>query len=138
MLNWLAGYGIRRIITLRVPDRMAHPHDELEIAGVVRRFRVEELDSRILDFSLNIFKPHGEPEDIPLICPVNNNNNNNEIKDNNKPDKTGKTGKTGKINKARDDKNEKNNKMSEEKSLQETYLRRLHLYTGGRRSAPGH
>ncbi|KAF3763481.1 hypothetical protein M406DRAFT_243377, partial [Cryphonectria parasitica EP155] len=55
MLDWLYDHGVRRIITLRVPDRMAHPHDELEIASVVKRFRVEELDWRILDLSLNIF-----------------------------------------------------------------------------------
>lgn len=56
MLEWLAKHGVRRIITLRVPDRMAHPHDELEIAQAVRRFRVEELDWRILDLSLDIFR----------------------------------------------------------------------------------
>lgn len=125
MLNWLAEHGVRRIITLRVPDRMAHPHDELEIAGVVRRFRVEELDWRFLGLSLNIFKPHGEPEDIPLICPVDETNNN-------KPDEIAKTGGTGKIDKVRD------GKTSEGKTMQETYLRRLHLYTGGRRSALNH
>ncbi|KAH7554717.1 hypothetical protein BM1_07378 [Bipolaris maydis] len=115
MVDWFAKHGVRRIITLRVPDRMAHPHDELEIARVVRRFRIEELDWRFLDLSLNIFKPHGEPEDIPLVCPVD------EVKDN-KPEKTTKTGKTGK----------------HEKGMQETYLRRLHLYTGGRRSVLDH
>lgn len=106
MLEWLCDHGVRRIITLRVPDRMAHPHDELEIANVVRRFRVEELDWRILDLSLNIFRPHGGPDDIPLVCSV----------DNDKDEKT-------KTDKAKDDK---------------TCLTRLHLYTGGRRSALDH
>ncbi|CAK7215119.1 hypothetical protein SCUCBS95973_002370 [Sporothrix curviconia] len=105
MLDWLADHGVRRIITLRVPDRMAHPHDELEIADVVRRFRVEELDWHILDLSLTIFQPYGRPEDIPLVW--------SEDKD-------------------------KTRKASKPKVAKATYLRRLHLYTGGRRSALDH
>lgn len=106
MLKWLHDHDVRRIITLRVPDRMAHPHDELEIASVVRRFRVEELDWRILDLSLNIFRPHGGLGDIPLVCRANND-----------------TDEKTKTDRAKDDK---------------TCLRRLHLYTGGRRSALDH
>lgn len=78
MLDWLYDHGVRRIITLRVPDRMAHPHDELEIASVVKRFRVEELDWRILDLSLNIFQPHYGPEDIPFVCSIDNNKSNDK------------------------------------------------------------
>ncbi|KAM3474432.1 hypothetical protein MY8738_007881 [Beauveria namnaoensis] len=158
MLEWLAKHGVRRIITLRVPDRMAHPHDELEIAEAVRRFRVEELDWRILDLSLNIFKPYGEPESIPLICTIDSDKtkdgNTDDTKDDNtnetkekktgktkdtKTDKTGgKTGKTSKIPKIMEDQNETKCKTSGETSVQRTYLRRLHLYTGGRRSALDH
>ncbi|KAG8156362.1 hypothetical protein KVR01_013814 [Diaporthe batatas] len=133
MLDWLADHGVRRIITLRVPDRMAHPHDELKIAEVVRRFRVEELDWRILDLSLNIFRPHGDPDAIPFVCTVDN----DRTKDNS-PDNTGKSGKPGKTDRGRDEMNEKNKNTPEDKIVQETYLRRLHLYTGGRRSALDH
>ena len=72
MLDWLYDHGVRRIIKLRVPDRMVHPHDELEIAAIVRRFRIEVLDWRILDLSLSIFRPHGGPSDIPLVYAAGN------------------------------------------------------------------
>ncbi len=105
MLKWLHEHGVRRIIKLRVLDRMAHPHDELAIARVVKRFRVEELDWRILDLSLNIFLPHGGPDDIPLTYVDH--------------DKRSK----GDADRGR---------------AQKTCLTRLHLYTGGRRSALDH
>lgn len=72
ILDWLYEHGVRRIITLRVPDRMVQPHDELEIAAVVKRFRVEVLDWRILDLSLSILGPQHESKDIPLVCCVDN------------------------------------------------------------------
>ncbi|KAM0664055.1 hypothetical protein ACQRIU_007056 [Beauveria bassiana] len=134
MLDWLAKHGVRRIITLRVPDRMAHPHDELEISQAVRRFRVEELDWRILDLSLNIFQPHGEPESIPFVCTIDS----DKTKDNKACKNGGKNGKMNKIVKAMEDRNEREDKTSGETSVQNTYLRRLHLYTGGRRSALDH
>ncbi|OAA56717.1 Peptidase S8/S53, subtilisin/kexin/sedolisin [Niveomyces insectorum RCEF 264] len=119
MLKWLQDHGVRRIITLRVPDRMAHPHDELEIARVVRRFRVEKLDWRILDLSIKIFETHGEISDVSLTCDV----------DNDKPAKDDKnrTFRDGRIA-----------RLSNKETTSKTYLTQLHLYTGGRRSAVDH
>ncbi|OAA61411.1 Peptidase S8/S53, subtilisin/kexin/sedolisin [Cordyceps fumosorosea ARSEF 2679] len=147
MLEWLAEHGVRRVITLRVPDRMAHPHDEVEIAEVVRRFRVEELDWRILDLSLNVFRPHGDPESIPFVCSIDNNetkdiktdkpkdnqpdkqkdNQPDKQKDNkpdkpkdNTPDKTDdKIGKISNIINTRDDKDEETSKTLEERGVQD-------------------
>ena len=133
MLNWLADHGVRRIITLRVPDRMAHPHDELKIADVVRRFRVEALDWRILDLSLNIFRPYGEAKDIPLVCTVESHKTKAE-----NPDKLPKTNRSGRQDKVKDGRTERREANVDEKSRQKTYLRELHLYTGGRRSALDH
>ncbi len=54
-LGWLGDKGVSTIIELRVPDRLANPHNELEIAKYVKRFKVETLDWRFLDMSLSIF-----------------------------------------------------------------------------------
>ncbi|CAK7200575.1 hypothetical protein SEUCBS139899_003273 [Sporothrix eucalyptigena] len=72
MLSWLYDHSVNRIIALHVPDRIVHPHAELEIANVVKRFHVEELDWRILDLSLSIFQQYVQPSDIPLMHGTDN------------------------------------------------------------------
>lgn len=55
-LDWLEkNKRVKRIIELKVPDRMINPHNELVIAEYVRKFEVEVLDWRFLDMSLSVF-----------------------------------------------------------------------------------
>ncbi|XXH00918.1 hypothetical protein Hte_007269 [Hypoxylon texense] len=57
VLNWLMKRGVRSIISLKVPDRLVNPHNDLRIAKVVERFGVETLDWKVLNLSISIFKP---------------------------------------------------------------------------------
>ncbi|KAM4054821.1 subtilase family protein [Hirsutella rhossiliensis] len=54
-LNWLRDRRVRKIMKLRVLDRMHDPHDEVEIAKVVGEFEVSVLDWRHLDMAISCF-----------------------------------------------------------------------------------
>lgn len=56
ILTWLwQQKGVRRIVELKVPDRLVNPHSEERIAKFVDMFEVERLDWRCLDLSLSVF-----------------------------------------------------------------------------------
>jgi hypothetical protein len=54
-LSWLRLRGVRKIMRLKVLDRMYSPHDEKRIAEVVGEFEVAALDWRHLDMALSYF-----------------------------------------------------------------------------------
>ncbi|KAE8356849.1 hypothetical protein BDV28DRAFT_144762 [Aspergillus coremiiformis] len=57
VLYWLhQSNNVRKIIELKVPDRLVNPHNELKIATYVELLGVEVLDWRFLDLSLSVFK----------------------------------------------------------------------------------
>ncbi|KAM3548290.1 hypothetical protein ARSEF4850_009498, partial [Beauveria asiatica] len=62
ILDWLANKGVTKIIKLVVPDRLVNSHDELKMAGYVRKFQVEVLDWKVLDMSLSAFR---DPSSAP-------------------------------------------------------------------------
>ncbi|KAJ8133071.1 hypothetical protein O1611_g552 [Lasiodiplodia mahajangana] len=56
ILDWLRDKKkVKRILSLKVPDRLINPHNEVEIATKVDLFKVEVLDWRLLDMSISIF-----------------------------------------------------------------------------------
>ncbi|GAP85242.1 putative peptidase S8 subtilisin kexin sedolisin [Rosellinia necatrix] len=56
ILDWLhRRKGVKKIISLRAPDRLINPHDETRIAEKIDMFKVEVLDWRLLDMSISIF-----------------------------------------------------------------------------------
>ena len=56
ILKWLESKGVEKIIKLKVPDRLVNPHDDVEMAKWVARFKVEVLDWRVLDLSISVFE----------------------------------------------------------------------------------
>lgn len=59
ILKWLYERGVRKIIKLKVPDRLVNPHDDIRMAAFVKEFKVEVLDWKVLDLSISIFKDRG-------------------------------------------------------------------------------
>ena len=56
ILYWLQEHKlVQSIMELDVPDRLVSPHNEMEIADVVKKFEVEILNWRFLDLSLSVF-----------------------------------------------------------------------------------
>ncbi|KAL6790270.1 hypothetical protein GGI42DRAFT_358914 [Trichoderma sp. SZMC 28013] len=54
-LTWLRDQkGVKRIVELKVPDRLINAHEETCIAEFVESFEVEHLDWRCLDLSLSV------------------------------------------------------------------------------------
>lgn len=67
ILDWLYSRGVRKIIKLKVPDRLVNPHDDVRMADYVERFEVEVLDWKVLDLSISVFKDRKhELEEIRL------------------------------------------------------------------------
>ena len=57
ILNWLwDDKGVERIIKLRIPDRLVHPHDDFVMAEKLEDFGVEILDWKVLDLSIASLK----------------------------------------------------------------------------------
>jgi hypothetical protein len=57
VLRWLRDRGVTKIIKLIVPDRLINPHNDVKMAKYVKQFKVEDLDWKVLDLCISIFKP---------------------------------------------------------------------------------
>ncbi|KAF1993814.1 subtilisin-like protein, partial [Amniculicola lignicola CBS 123094] len=68
LFEWLEGKGVKRIITLNMPDSASSPmSDELVEDAIIRRFEIEKLDWRKLDISLDILTPSKDSDWSPQI-----------------------------------------------------------------------
>lgn len=56
-LRWLKRKGVRKVMKLKVLDRMYNPHDEEKIGEEVEELGVLSLDWRHLDIAISCFKP---------------------------------------------------------------------------------
>lgn len=55
ILDWLAKNKVKRIIKLKIPDRLINPHDDEEMAKQLEKFKVEILEWKVLDLSISAF-----------------------------------------------------------------------------------
>ncbi|KAK1750547.1 subtilisin-like protein [Echria macrotheca] len=55
ILDWLYDKGVRKILKLKVPDRLVNPHDDRTMAEQMDRFQIERLDWKVTDLSVSIF-----------------------------------------------------------------------------------
>ncbi|KAL8399862.1 hypothetical protein RB594_000326 [Gaeumannomyces avenae] len=53
ILKWLWEKNVRKIIKLKIPDRLLNPHDDEEMAMWVDKFEVEVLDWKVLDLCIS-------------------------------------------------------------------------------------
>lgn len=65
-LRWLKRKGVRKVMKLKVLDRMYNPHDEEKIGEEVEELGVLSLDWRHLDIAISCFKPKTKKRLIEL------------------------------------------------------------------------
>lgn len=58
ILKWLGEKGVKKIIKLKMPDRLINPHDALTMAEKMAEFGVEKLDWKVLDLPIAAFNWH--------------------------------------------------------------------------------